>query len=70
MDRARQRAEWERTAHLMSMVRLSAFSPEWVDPRKLNPYHVDPPKTAAQEQAEGEQAFKIMEAYLRQLAAG
>jgi hypothetical protein len=67
MADGRRRDEWERAACLMSVIG-KAFGGKWVDPRKLNPYYREPPKTAEQERAESRRAFKILGQALKEVA--
>jgi hypothetical protein len=47
---------------------IAAMGGKSIDPRKLNPYHVDLPKTEEQEKSESRQAFKILEVVAKQIA--
>lgn len=65
MAYGRLREQWAQTTALMSWV--GRVGP-WVDPSRINPYHVDPPKTPEQERAESRRAFAMLEVALRGIA--
>jgi hypothetical protein len=67
METGKCREAWEHTSLLISAMAAFAFSPQKLDPKRLNPYYVEPPKTKEQEQEESRAAFALLGAGLREL---
>jgi hypothetical protein len=63
-----RRDEWERASLAMSVAAASGLGGQWIDPKKFNPYHREPPMTPEREASESRQAFALLGRALADLA--
>ena len=60
METGKCREQWDHTCLLISAVAAFAFNPQRLDPKRLNPYYKEPPRTPEQERAESRRAFQLL----------